>query len=215
MDMHKHVCIPETFPLFQLAVNRTQASSFPLHCRTSAVLPFPQSSSAWVDSTHSKDQTVQCSDVILLQRPSAKLNTCYRCACELCARKKPGGSWLHPDRKRKESGVFFVLFFGRQCDCLLSFKITGGGLCHVSYLMLCWWVYKTSTISFSLQLIKLYASTYSEGGKNQKPSQLAPKHFMNTFLKVWTLSVIKDNGCFQTCLVISSCLRLCSHHMAI
>lgn len=51
--------------------------------------------------------------------------------------------------------------------------------------MLFKWVYKTSTISFPLQLIKPYTWTYSKTDKNQEP-EITPaciEAFMERFVK--------------------------------
>lgn len=60
-------------------------------------------------------------------------------------------------------------------------KITGGGLCQVSWLMLCWWVYKTSSISFPLQLIKPYASTCSKVGQESETRPARSEHIYERF----------------------------------
>lgn len=53
------------------------------------------SSSACARFTHREDQTGPFCDVTLLRSPSViKPRTPYRCSCELCAIKKPGGSFV-------------------------------------------------------------------------------------------------------------------------
>lgn len=129
--------------------------------------------------------------------------------------------WQEEKRKSWCGGIFFPSP-SMSVWPPLSFKLTGGGLCQVSYLILYWWVNKTRVISFSLQLIKLDVIDleWGEGrGKNQKPGQLALKVYesfcktclVETFSVNNVKSVIKD-GRFRTWLgivnVISSYSRL-------